>query len=198
MMLTTEADLIGVARALIDDRNALSPLEARLLARARGKADPRAIAVVRGEILAGGDPLGDAFCRMRSPATRRATGATYTPRAIVSAMVRWAAAEHVQPTRVVDPGAGSGRFLIASAERFPLSWLVAVEVDPLAALLLRGNAAVLGLSDRLEVRIEDFRKTKLCPIDGTTLFVGNPPYVRHHGIGENGKHGSPGWLMSAV
>ncbi|MGE5780485.1 MAG: hypothetical protein ACM30D_14435 [Hyphomicrobiales bacterium] len=104
MMLTTEADLIGVARALIDDRNALSPLEARLLARARGKADPRAIAVVRGEILAGGDPLGDAFCRMRSPATRRATGATYTPRAIVSAMVRWAAAEHVQPTRVVDPG----------------------------------------------------------------------------------------------
>ncbi|MGE5780486.1 MAG: Eco57I restriction-modification methylase domain-containing protein [Hyphomicrobiales bacterium] len=68
-----------------------------------------------------------------------------------------------------------------------MSWLVAVEVDPLAALLLRGNAAVLGLSDRLEVRIEDFRKTKLCPIDGTTLFVGNPPYVRHHGIGEEWK-----------
>jgi hypothetical protein len=132
MMLTTEADLISVARALIDDRSALSLLEAKLLAHSRGKANPRAIAVVRGEILAGADPLGDAFCRMRSPAARRATGATYTPRAIVCAMVRWAAAEHVQPTRVVDPGAGSGRFLIASAEQFPLSQLVGVEVDPLA------------------------------------------------------------------
>lgn len=187
MIIATEADLIGVARALIDDRSALSSQEAKLLAHPPGKANPRAIAVVRGKILAGADPLGDAFCRMRSPAARRATGATYTPRAIVCAMVRWAAAENVQPTRVVDPGAGSGRFLIAAAGRFPLSWLVAVEVDPLAALLLRANAGVLDLSHRLEVRIEDFRKTTLRPVEGTTLFVGNPPYVRHHGIGEEWK-----------
>lgn len=103
---TTEADLVLVAGALIDDRKALSPPEARLLARPRGKLDPGAVAIARGEILAGGDPLGDALCRMRSPAARRATGATYTPRTIVSTMVRWAAAEHVQPTRVGRPRGG--------------------------------------------------------------------------------------------
>ena len=53
MILTTEAVLIGVARALIDDHSALSPSEVKLLSHSRGRADPGAIAVVRGEILAG-------------------------------------------------------------------------------------------------------------------------------------------------
>jgi hypothetical protein len=53
--------------------------------------------------------------------------------------------------------------------------------------VLRANAAVLGLSKRLEVRLEDFRETTMRPINGATLFVGNPPYVRHHGIGKEWK-----------
>ncbi|MFQ5955597.1 MAG: Eco57I restriction-modification methylase domain-containing protein, partial [Kiloniellales bacterium] len=132
----------------------------------------------------GDDPLGEAFCRIRLPTTRRVVGATYTPMDIVTAMVSWAAYEHVQPARIVDPGAGSGRFLAAAAECFPLSELIAVETDPVASLLLRANATVRRFADRLVVKLADYRSVRLPRIEGTTLFIGNPPYVRHHDIGE--------------
>jgi hypothetical protein len=83
---------------------------------------------------------------------RAKLGATYTPAPIVDAMVAWACAEAPKPGRVVDPGAGSGRFLIAAAQKFPDTELVAIEVDPLAALMLRANAAVHGFADRLTAR----------------------------------------------
>ena len=138
------------------------------------------LAIGRGE-----DPLGDAFCRLRSPKTRRAHGAVYTPRPIVEAMVGWAAGQ-ATPARIIDPGSGSGRFLLAAATAFPDATLVAVEIDPLAALTLRANAAVLGLSRRLTVLVDDYRAVDVPEIEGPTLFLGNPPYVRHHGI-------SPEW-----
>ena len=47
-----------------------------------------------------------------------------------------------------DAGAGSGRFLLAAARRFPNAKLVAVETDPLALAILRANLAVRGLARR--------------------------------------------------
>ncbi|MDE0718138.1 MAG: N-6 DNA methylase [Rhodospirillaceae bacterium] len=127
----------------------------------------------------GGDPLGDAFCTLRPAARRREDGADYTPPAIVRAMLSWA--EGVgDPDRVIDPGAGSGRFLLEAGRRFPAAALVAVERDPLAALTVRANLAVAGMAGRAEVRVEDFLTSNLRGADGHTLFVGNPPYVRHH------------------
>lgn len=96
-------------------------------------------------------------------------------------MVNWAASEGT-PQRVVDPGAGSGRFLFAAGRVFPHAELVAVESDPLAALVLRANAAALGMADRLNLHVKDYRTIDLTAIDGRTLYVGNPPYVRHHDI----------------
>ena len=91
------------------------------------------------------------------------------------------------PARIVDPGTGSGPFLAAAARRFPGVLLIAVDVDPLAMLLLRANASVLGFADRLSVNIVDYRALDRPNIDGATLFIGNPPYVRHHDIGERWK-----------
>ena len=136
-------------------------------------------------IVGGGDPLGDAFCRLRPPKARRRRGAVYTPRPIVESMLRWAA-DRGQPARVIDPGAGSGRFVLAAGRIFPAAKLVAVETDPLAALTLRANAAVLGMADRLTLLSADYRTVALPRVDGPTLYVGNPPYVRHHDI-------APGW-----
>lgn len=133
-------------------------------------------------IESGGDPLGDEFCRLRTPERRRGHGAVYTPSRIVDAMVSWAASATRQPTRIVDPGAGSGRFLLAAGRAFPKARLVAVEVDPLARLLLEANAKVLGMDKRLAVLAGDYRSIDLPPVTGPTLFLGNPPYVRHHGI----------------
>ena len=135
----------------------------------------------------GGDPLGDAFCRLRAPERRREAGAVYTPRRIVDAMVSWAASTDPSPSRVVDPGAGSGRFLLAAVRVFPKAALVAVEIDPLARLLLEANARVLGLEDRLTVLSADYRSIQLSRRTGPTLFLGNPPYVRHHGISKDWK-----------
>jgi adenine-specific DNA-methyltransferase len=144
---------------------------------------------VRAEIRACHDPLGDALCRLRSPEARRPAGATYTPGRIVEAMTAWAA-RTVAPLRVVDPGCGSGRFLLAAGRTFPNAHLLGIEIDPLAALIARANLAVLGLADRAEVVVADYRAVRLDPVDGPTLFLGNPPYVRHHQIAPRWKE----WL----
>jgi adenine-specific DNA-methyltransferase len=123
----------------------------------------------------GADRLGEAFCALRPPEVRRASGATYTPGWLVEEMLDGPA-----PARVVDPGTGSGRFLVAAGRRWPDARLVGIERDPVAAVLARGNLAAAGLSDRAEVRVADFRAIALDPMP--TLFLGNPPYVRHHGI----------------
>src|SRR6185436_11401673 len=124
----------------------------------------------------GGDPLGEAFCRLRAPAVRRALGATYTPEPLIRAMLAWS--KHHEPERVVDPGAGSGRFLVAAGRVFPKAELVAVEKDPLAALLCRAHLSRAGFAARARVLVGDYRDVSLSEVRGRTLFVGNPPYVR--------------------
>ena len=173
--------LASLAAALIDDISALTPTERKLIAR-RTPLDPGAVAYARAQILAGADPLGERFCLLRSAERRRGTGAIYTPRAIVEPMVEWAALAGRQPARIVDPGAGSGRFLAAAARRFPAAQLIAADIDPLAMLMLRANASVLGFADRLDAQLIDYRALDLAPIEDATLFIGNPPYVRHHDI----------------
>ena len=127
----------------------------------------------------GGDPLGDAFCDIRSSERRRKDGAVYTPFPIVESMLNWA--EYAStPDRVIDPGSGSGRFLLEAGRRFPDAHLVAIESDPLAALVSGANLAVSGMGDRSEVRVQNFMASHLSGFAGRTLFVGNPPYVRHH------------------
>ena len=134
----------------------------------------------------GADPLGDTFCTLRSPVERRSAGATYTPESIVSSMMAWAASQGAI-ARVVDPGAGSARFTVAAGRALPRAELVAVETDPLAALLARGHLAAAGFASRATVHVEDYRRLSLPKIAGRTLFVGNPPYVRHHLLGPKWK-----------
>jgi hypothetical protein len=183
--------LVALAAGLTGDFALLSAAERDLVARvhpaAADAADPAAIAAARAQIRAGHDVLGAEFCRVRSARQRRQHGATYTPAPIVEAMVAWAHGEIPAPARIIDPGAGSGRFLVAAARRFPDAELIAVEIDPLAALMLRANAAVHGFADRLTVHLADYRSLALPPAAGPTLFIGNPPYVRHHAIGEHWK-----------
>src|SRR5436189_202036 len=97
---------------------------------------------IRARITQGRDPLGETFAALRSPEERRPQGATYTPAQIVRVMVRWAAALG-QPARVVDPGTGSARFLVAASRKFPDATLIGVELDPLAALIARAHLAAV-------------------------------------------------------
>ena len=179
MEISSEQELAAVALAL-GAREVVPWSEAeRVLATAAPTLAATVAARFREQIVAGLDPLGDVFCALRSSAERRSQGATYTPLPIVRAMLAWAG-EHGRPDRVVDPGAGSGRFAVNAGRSFPHARLVAVEMDPLAALLARGHLAAGGFQARAQVIVADYRAVKLRPCDGRTLFTGNPPYVRHH------------------
>lgn len=132
-------------------------------------------------IRSGQDPLGDALMHLRPPDQRRPLGATYTPSEIVSSIVAWVA-ERSRPARVVDPGTGSARFLLEAGRVLPETLLVGVEIDPLAALLARANLTAAGLDHRAQILVRDYRDAALGELEGTTAYIGNPPYVRHHQI----------------
>lgn len=140
-----------------------------------------AVAHAKREIRCGGDPLGDAYTTLRSPEERRPHGATYTPQSIVDAMVEWAAGDGA-PGRVVDPGTGSARFLVAAGRRFRRVPLIGVEIATLGSILARGHLAAAGFADRSTICTRSYHDFAAPPIDATTLYVGNPPYVRHHQI----------------
>jgi hypothetical protein len=153
----------------------------RALLRAAEPPEPEQVEAARQEILAGRDYLGQWFCEIVPAEQRRSRGQTYTPAAIIESMVDWAR-DQGAPTRIVDPGAGSGRYVIAVARAFPGALVVAAEIDPVATLMIRANAAVWGVGDRVEVVLGDYRALELPDVSGPTLFIGNPPYVRHHKI----------------
>ena len=139
------------------------------------------------ELENGRDPLGAAFSVAHPPVKRRARGQTFTPSSLVTHMLDWADQPGAHYSRIVDPGAGTGRYILSALKRFPSSHGVAVESDPQVAELLKTNSRLLGLAERLTVLIDDYRAVQLEPVQGSTLFIGNPPYVRHHDIEEKWK-----------
>jgi len=151
------------------------------------------VAGLRERINDGEDPLGDAFCAIRSAQERRPLGQTYTPAPIIASMIGWAAALG-RPERVIDPGAGSGRFMTAAARRWPKATLLGVDVDPMAAIMARANLAAIGAAGRSCVSVTDYRALGADRIDGRTLYIGNPPYVRHHQIAPEWKS----WLVETA
>ncbi|MFY9487493.1 MAG: hypothetical protein WAP35_02190 [Solirubrobacterales bacterium] len=189
--LDSERDLVSAALALgARDVRGWSEAEYELQRSAGTAPAKRTVRALQKAIAAGDDPLGDAFCALRSPEERRPDGATYTPDEIVQSMVEWSA-NQLSPERVVDPGSGSARFAVAAGRRFRDSKLVAVELDPLAALLARAHLAAAGFADRSRVILADYRDYDFKDFPGRTLFIGNPPYVRHHDLATSWKE----WLV---
>ena len=174
-----ERELVALALALGAGNvgGALSATEEAVAAQCLAKSDGELVTMNRRLIKLGKDPLGDRFCAIRTAATRRQTGSFYTDPPIVEAMLRWVAAQ--RPDEVIDCGAGSGRFAIGAARLPGVASVVAVEIDPVACLILRARAAVLGIKT-INVLNADFLTLKLDPTDRRRAFVGNPPYVRHH------------------
>ena len=177
--VTTERQLAAIAHELgADQIRGWSPEESALT-RNLPKLSRAVVREVRLRIEAGRDPLGALFLKLRDPKTRRPQGATYTPSVIVRTMLRWSG-NGGNFSRIVDPGVGSGRFLVAAGRRYSKPGLIGIEVDPLAALLARAHLNVAGLAPRAEIVVADYREWLRNEEPGKTLFIGNPPYVRHH------------------
>ena len=179
-----ELELVSLALSLgaAQCGGELSAQERSLVERAGaapGSPTRRAIARVRRAIRQGTDPLGETFCEGRPAAQRRVTGAFYTALPIVDAMMTWVAAQAQE--QVVDCGSGSGRFALAATRLTSVKSVIAVDLDPVACLMLRATAAVKGVRN-LTVLNTDFTTLALPPASGKRAFVGNPPYVRHHSM----------------
>jgi hypothetical protein len=193
--VSPEARLLRAALALgALDVPGVSAEERALVAKLPDVQIPRSkLRDLRADIKAGWDPLGDEFCEIRTPEERRPDGATYTPFEIVDAMIAWAAGEG-EPDRVIDPGVGSARFAVEAGRTFKRATLIGVELDPVAAILARAHLAAAGLASRARVELADYRSFRPEKIEGRTLYLGNPPYVRHHQIDPAWKS----WLVTTA
>lgn len=178
----SEPALLAIAVALgADSVPTWSPAETALV-RQLPPPPESLVREIRRSIKSGADPLGNIFCRLRPPTERRKLGAIYTPVPIVDSMLDWAEGAGT-PARVVDPGAGTGRFVVEAGRRFDQAELIGIEVDPVAALLARGHIAAAGLAKRAAILVSDYRGLTLPQLSAKsdrTLYIGNPPYVRHH------------------
>lgn len=191
--LETLGDIVRATVALGVESAPLTDAERDLIAAHKMPESALDVAALRAEVVAGGDPLGHAYAAVLSPGERRPLGQTYTPPPIIDSMLAWAA-RRPRPERIVDPGAGSGRYLLAAAKAFPDARLIALEIDAMSALMLRANIIAAGYADRAEVIVGDYREAKFEEVGGPTLFIGNPPYVRHHQISGEWKQ----WLVDTA
>ncbi|MGH3302672.1 MAG: methyltransferase [Streptosporangiaceae bacterium] len=180
-MIRSEESLIQLTLSLgaANFGGPLSSAEVQTCRLAVGAAAPLPAQVTeaRSGILAGGDPLGDAFCDLRNPSIRRASGAVYTPQEIVMPMVHWTLDR--EPCRVIDAGSGSGRFLAEVLRRRPDLEAVAIDEDPVATLMTRAMLAVMRIPNAHVIQ-GNYTALQLPSVSKRTAFIGNPPYVRHH------------------
>ncbi len=189
-------ELVSIALALLVDISGLSAAEAAVIANVKACSDTALVNQFRTAISRGRDPLGDYFCKLRDPEARRGHGQTFTPSNLIRSMIRRSQAEAKKGgpfSQVIDAGAGTGRFALAAGRAFPKANLVVIEPDPVCSVLLRANLAAAGMAQRTTFLTSDFRSVKLPP-GNRRLFIGNPPYVRHHEIEEKWK----GWYASAM
>jgi hypothetical protein len=175
----------------LKSNEALSAQERLLLRLVKGETPNRnQVEGIRGDIQNGLDPLGNLYVASKTQSTRRHTGTFYTDPHLVQSMVTWTLSN--EPDRIVDAGCGSGRFAAEVVRRRKDADVVAIDIDPVATLLCRANLTVLG-GTNVQVLNADFLTAELPSIAGRTAFLGNPPYVRHHELGE----GRKAWLQLA-
>jgi len=174
--------LLGVIRAVgaPDFGGLLSRQEEELLALDSVAPSRDELRNLSADIVAGLDPLGEASLALRDTRSRRTLGAFYTPKEIVTAITGWALAR--EPARLIDAGCGSGRFALQALAMRPETSVTAIDIDPLATLVTRTNMLTRGVDRSARVINGDYLQVSFPEACGRTAFVGNPPYVRHHGL----------------
>lgn len=178
--------LIGLKPSWID--RGLSLIEASSL------QEPLRGAAAAIKAHATGDGLGQLYEELMPQGERRRLGEFYTPKPIAEFMVKWALRR--RDDCVLDPGVGSGTFLMEALHRLEAlgsdacraaSQLYGVDINPLAVLMATINilsrvpdakphiflADFLGLN-HLTMRCLGFERTAF------DVVVCNPPYTRHH------------------
>ena len=80
----------------------------------------------------------------------------------------------VDPARILDIGCGSGALIAALLLEYPRATGVALDLSPAACAATIANLAALGVGDRCDVRLKDWREEDERGFD---LVISNPPYI---------------------
>jgi adenine-specific DNA-methyltransferase len=176
------ATLGGLAGALAGSRVNGWPLPLRKWASA---PPPPADLVdqIRQRLDADNDLLASIYERLVQGRNRRRLGTFFTPPEIVSFMIDEAAEYLDSPNEVIDPGAGVGAFSIAAKKRWPEARVAAVDVNLVTLGLLAARTDM-----EVELVLEDFlewSRTRVSTGSRSRLWIGNPPYTRHHALAKD-------------
>jgi len=132
-----------------------------------------------------GDVLGRFYEELVPQEERRKLGEFYTPKPIAEFMVAWAVRD--ESAEVLDPGAGSGTFLVEAVRRLramgveqPVERVVGVDVNPLAVLMATLNLLRVEPGSNPRVLLADFFDLSPLTLGYFSSVVCNPPYARHH------------------
>jgi hypothetical protein len=116
---------------------------------------------------------------------KRKLGAFHTPNTIAEFMVAWAVRDG--RAEILDPGVGSGTFLVEAVRRLramgverPVDRVVGVDVNPLAVLMATLNLLKVEPGSKPRVLLADFFDLSPLTLGYFTSVVCNPPYTRHH------------------
>ncbi len=135
----------------------------------------------------------------KTQAERNRMGQFATPTVLARDILGYAKRQLGPDTRVrfFDPAIGTGSFYSALLDVFPeerIDSAVGYEIDPHYAV----PAAALWQSTGLDIRQADFTVAPAPPATGRfNLVICNPPYVRHHHIGNGDKHRLRACIQSA-
>jgi len=143
---------------------------------------------------AGEDALGHVYEELTPQEERRRLGEFYTPRPVAEFMVGWAI--NSPKDCMLDPGVGSGAFLVEALYRLEslglpraqaASQLYGIDINPLAVLMATLSILQRAPGSRPHVFLADFfdvspLTAEAIGMDRTEFeaVVCNPPYTRHH------------------
>lgn len=108
----------------------------------------------------------------------RVTPATLIPRGDSETIVETALNACASPARVLDCGTGTGALLLSVLHERPGAEGVGIDASPDALTVASGNAAALGMGERVQMVLADW--TQAGWADGLgrfDLILSNPPYV---------------------
>lgn len=175
----------GIAAALGSEHLVAWPPDVRDWAERAPRPPASLVRDLRGALEGDPDILALLYEEVVSGPNRRRLGTFFTPPNVVEFMLGRAEAQTGEPRSVVDPGAGVGAFAILAARRWPKAQVISVDVNVVTLGLLAARAP-----DNVKLVHGDYlqwaRTEERAP--GARLWIGNPPYTRHHELTTNQKN----------
>lgn len=131
------------------------------------------------------DTLGFLYLSLRAAQTRKMSGSYYTPADLVKRLTESLSFPPDAACLILDPGCGSGNFLLQLPDEIPVPCIYGMDIDPIAVSLTRINLYLRELrqnriTDELvptlyrQIRTADFL-AEPCSVTFTHI-LGNPPW----------------------